>query len=80
MASSYFLVNLAINSTASDEGLGADGSTLITSSSEESTTSCPAPSRISSNISGGIGSITDPPTFLNVRRVCIPQISLVSWI
>jgi hypothetical protein len=70
MASSYFFVNLAMNSTASGEGLGADGSTLIPSPSEVKTTSCPTPRPISSNISGGIGSITEPPTFLNVRLVC----------
>jgi hypothetical protein len=80
MASSYFFVNRAMNSTASGEGLGADGSTLMTSPSDDSTTSYPAPRFISSNISGGIGSITDPPTFLNVRRVCIVQSSRVSLI
>jgi hypothetical protein len=80
MASSYFCVNRAMNSTASGEGLGADGSTLIMFPPEDTSTSCPAPSLNSSNISGGIGSITDPPTFLNVRRVCIIQTSLVQWI
>lgn len=73
MASSYFFVNRAMNSTASGEGLGADGSTLIPSPSEVKTTSCPTPRPNSSNISGGIGSITEPPSFLKVRLVCIAR-------
>ena len=60
-----------MKSTASGAGLGTEGSTRRMPPSEEISTSCPTSKLISFSISGGIGSITDPPTFLNVRRVCM---------
>ena len=72
MALSYFFVNRAMNSTASGEGRGDDGSTRMLTSLGGQQDILPDLRGSSPPASqGGIGSITDPPTFLNVRLVCI---------
>src|SRR5215208_1723124 len=72
-ASSYFSINRCINSTASEAGLTCAGSTRNPSPwpLDDTRTTSSTPSCISRSISGGIGSMTEPPTFFRVLSTCM---------